>query len=560
MAVYTANPQLIRTINMCAGPFAPSDHDPSEDDREVPDPPSLCSRLPARALFPTRASWDQYSLVSQPVPVKELGGKVRIVSKSDAYRVLISERYREPWLNSLRQFRSVRLPLDSDEERYPIRPLRCTCKKKCPVVVYSADLSAATDLISHDVLRQVAAERKVPWNLVSGGTLNGSPLVRGTLMGIPCSWTALTEIHLRAILDMFHTRLRVLESLYLKGDDLIALWSTCLVQRYESELPIRTGMTLNKQKSFVSPTRGLFCEKAYVLTMIENRAYLVRDSHSVSLRALANSAPDWQPRGFSINPQPAANLAAVPYLLSRRRHIGHKRAAQLCSLVAARLLRKARQRKIEPFLPLQLGGLGLLPSKATYSFSKEIACALTGLHNLVPQCVEYFRSRHLVTMPGDSLEGLVARRMRGPVSKLRPTWDAKSERVEWTEALFSKLTAAYAVYALVEELPSAGARQMRSHLAFCKSTGRHLMKLHPMREPPVVTYSNALALAQVRWYLPADDEDSYPFSDEFDESFSERQAPPADPLTNPPRGETTSTPPSMVDWETSLEWDDSPGM
>jgi hypothetical protein len=390
------------------------------------------------------------------------------------------------------------------------------------VEVFSADLSAATDEIRTQLLRQVSASRNVPYELVSGGTLSGTPIQNGTLMGIPCSWVALSEIHLRAILDMFDGvgMNHLLTTFYIKGDDLIALWAKCRIRRYKLELEARTGMPLNDDKSFVAATRGLFCEKAYELRRVGDEWVLQRDKYSVSLRALASSSLNWSKPGDTLyRTSMPGNLTAVPYLLTRYSAIGHTRAAKLCKLVTYRLRRRAVEQGIEPFLPLELGGLGLIPAKSTYRYKPYLAAALTGMHNLVPECVDFFRSRYRESLPRGSIERVTADRMKPVTLHLVPTWDQEDNMVILTERLLGLLMQSGAAMAVAEGCKPSGFPGLKGSFRFLRNSDRAMRKIHPMREPPVVNWNHAMRLAKVRWHLSYEGLGDFPFREYYPKAF-----------------------------------------
>jgi len=174
-------------------------------------------------------------------------------------------------------------------------------------LLYSADLSAATDYIPHELGRRLGkwlnskvftdSENRSRWDdavelllgphsVVNGqGSFGGifEPAVRraepkfsntldsyrdalessklletsrGLHMGLGPSWVILSLINLAAawIAAPEHRN-----SAAVCGDDLIALWTPEEVQKYESTLTA-LGLVVNRSKSFYGP-RGVFCEQ-----------------------------------------------------------------------------------------------------------------------------------------------------------------------------------------------------------------------------------------------------------------------------------------------------------
>jgi hypothetical protein len=135
-------------------------------------------------------------------------------------------------------------------------------KRKGKLVLFSADLSAATDNLSQWAIRSVCGALKIPYDLVSGGDIDGHPIRRGTLMGIPLSWVVLSLVHAWACAEMGIPE----GSFHLKGDDLVGLWTQEEIDTYSTQLVVMTGMDLNPSKCICDAGFAVFCERMFVRT------------------------------------------------------------------------------------------------------------------------------------------------------------------------------------------------------------------------------------------------------------------------------------------------------
>jgi len=259
----------------CLGP-------PDEEDCEVAIFPGL--GWPWNAINERLGDMGEYlselpfEMESRSVPISEWGYKTRVVSCSDPVRTHQSESYRRQLLKKLQQLPCCRT---SSEEDY--NALRCDNRDEGPYQVFSADLQSATDNLSHHIIRAFSDELEVPFELVTGGTIDNCPINTGTLMGIPCSWPILSLAHAWACWAMGIP----LRSFHLKGDDLIGLWTSEQIQTYQGGIQLLTGMPINLDKSFVAKDRGLFCERSYRL----QNCTLVEAKQNFSVRFMVDSTP-----------------------------------------------------------------------------------------------------------------------------------------------------------------------------------------------------------------------------------------------------------------------------
>jgi len=132
--------------------------------------------------------------------------------------------------------------------------------------IYSADLSAATDYIGHELAqtvgrvlnrrlasdqRECAAVMKILGSHDDEGVLTSS----GIHMGLGPTWVVLSLLNSFAAWNAGARK----ESYAVCGDDLVGLWKPSIKRKYEATLE-RLGLVVNKSKSFYGD-RGVFCER-----------------------------------------------------------------------------------------------------------------------------------------------------------------------------------------------------------------------------------------------------------------------------------------------------------
>jgi len=139
-------------------------------------------------------------------------------------------------------------------------------------VFYSADLTAATEYISHEDARTImnAIAEALGWDegkrdaslVLLGPQLLWEPnkdwtkTKQGVLLGLGISWTILS------ILNAFNADPSDLKDTSFKvcGDDLLAHWDTERINQYQKRSD-NAGLVINKGKSFISQQAGVFCER-----------------------------------------------------------------------------------------------------------------------------------------------------------------------------------------------------------------------------------------------------------------------------------------------------------
>jgi len=281
----------------------------------------------------------------KPVPIAELGWKVRMVSCSDIKLVCLSESFRAIIYNGLYMLG----PCVSNGLNGIFRlKLSSTAAGDSSRQIYSGDLSKATDTLSCDAIRAFCLGAMVPFNLVSGGTINGQKIKRGTLMGIPCSWPTLSWIH-AAIAHKVDSN----DDFMIKGDDLVAYWTFAMVKAYRREVKF-LGFIL--KEDFWGP-KGTFCERP----MCVQDGYLDIDRNgAVPLRFIHGETSMVRRGGYTPRP-PILSVGRTIEKFVADYGMPRQDAYRLQQSLYYRDQRFARSYGIDPFLPVELGGLGFLP-------------------------------------------------------------------------------------------------------------------------------------------------------------------------------------------------------
>ena len=199
----------------------------------------------------------------------ESGGKIRVASLHEAPCVHVSRTVTRRYIKFLEQLRAHRAVLtDSPIKLYPHggKPL-----------LFSADLSAATDWIPHDLAQYFfrgltsiledkesnlmntpllrAAQSLLGPHLIRGGPHDKKETERGIHMGLGHGWIILSLINSFAAWKAGAPR----DSYSVMGDDLIGFWSKKIAMRYVRTLE-RLQLRVNKTKSFLG-RGGVFCER-----------------------------------------------------------------------------------------------------------------------------------------------------------------------------------------------------------------------------------------------------------------------------------------------------------
>jgi hypothetical protein len=203
------------------------------------------------------------------LPIRERAAKVRVASLHSATELTVARRLSQLWIPHLRSRRAIQHALAKGV------PTAYRLKRKPGDLVYSADLSAATDYVPHCVAQFVARELVEVLDMDSAWTeivtnLFGPKFAEATVgdassrrktsggihMGLGPTWTILCILNCFAAEHAGATP----DSYQVCGDDLIASWPQEIIDGYERNL-VRLGLVVNKKKSFRG-RRGVFCEQA----------------------------------------------------------------------------------------------------------------------------------------------------------------------------------------------------------------------------------------------------------------------------------------------------------
>nr|QQD86176.1 RNA-dependent RNA polymerase [Botryosphaeria dothidea narnavirus 2] len=311
---------------------------------------------------------EEYEMESRSVAISEYGYKARVVSCSDPVRIHQSESYRRQLIKLLGQLRPSALPLRQD-----LDVLRLNNSDPC-TFVYSADLTQATDYLDHHVITAFCDALGVPFELVTGGTIDDCAIARGTLMGIPCSWPILSLVHMWACWAMEIPW----RSFLIKGDDLIGLWTMDEIHRYQTGIQLLTGMPPNLDKSFVSKDRGLFCERVFA----RNGSVLNLVTQVIPVRFLVVRTPSEE--GF---PYPLKTRKVLWTLVGRFHYAKLFRMGTHWTGVSPRLSGLS-------YLPVEYGGLECLP----HSFCEAAPTLVARIASAVHDSTAVRKTLHMLRM------------------------------------------------------------------------------------------------------------------------------------------------------------------
>jgi len=194
----------------------------------------------------------------KPLAIAELGGKVRVATIHSAEEVYFSRCVTARWLSQLRKVVTTRDILKGKDIR--LHSVEAG-------EIYSADLTAATDYIPHEVAQHVAAclcdKMQTPRNvrelilktLGPHALPDGTHTTCGIHMGLGPTWVILSILNGFAAWNAGARK----DSHAICGDDLVALWPERIRAKYASTMK-DLGLVLNHSKSFYG-TNGVFCER-----------------------------------------------------------------------------------------------------------------------------------------------------------------------------------------------------------------------------------------------------------------------------------------------------------
>jgi len=299
---------------------------------------------------------------SKVTSVDELGFKARVVTKSHPTLVTTGHELRSVYFPILRRWKATRECLDDAPDI-----IRFVKSRRRKVSVFNADLKKATDGLNHSVVRFFCDAVGIPATLIFDGlTVEGYPLKRGIFMGLPMSWTILSIIHYVVASAVDRSR-----NFRIKGDDLIALWDDEQILLYSS-LIAACGCEVNKTKTFRSYTKGFFCERLYIGRWSGRFLVLVKQE-TATVRAFF---PDRE----------ASSISLSTLVVPQHRYAAFNRTVQI---KFKPLLSLAKSYRLNPYLPVRLGGSGLLRPNPSWQVRSKwdqifIQSAFSGLPLIDP--------------------------------------------------------------------------------------------------------------------------------------------------------------------------------
>jgi hypothetical protein len=379
-----------------------------------------------------------------PVLIKELGFKTRIVTKSPAGNVMLGHIDRDKLFHYVKQIPECYEALN--EGLLPI-PLRVVDDDH---YVYSCDLSRATDTVSHEVLWAMARHLGLS-ELVFKHAYDGKPWKRGCPMGMPASWSILSLTNYWAAIDAAPK-----SSFRIKGDDLIGYWTKRQINTYQANIR-GLGYIVKTSSSYVSLSRGLFCENPYEV----RNGYLVPLEGYFSLKFLSQNLPD------------QINLFA----LADRFHnlvnegVPRKIVSSLQGLFLKKEIQKSWQARIDPYVPRMFGGLGLVPKdpdKYPSTHYQRIA------RRLVSKPFDHRMSLVTSSFPKDSLGRKAGEATAHCVRNLIYGFDSETRAFLCTDRLSAPLLELQTLYHIYRapSLPPTLGRYFRAVCALKKKLGK----------------------------------------------------------------------------------------
>jgi len=221
------------------------------------------------------------SLPMRPVVLPERGMKMRIATMSPAWAVVRGQRINRMLLSLLKTARchSHALLGKAGVPQTIVEGVKRFGGHR-DFVITSADLSAASDFIPHDVAAAVwrgvveglgkrlgDADKVLGYQLLGPMHLEGQPervSNRGILMGLPLTWPVLSLLNeYAASVGMKNPGEPSSKGCFsVCGDDMIAAWTTTKQRTYYENLE-KLGLVLNRYKTYESPTGGVFIEELY---------------------------------------------------------------------------------------------------------------------------------------------------------------------------------------------------------------------------------------------------------------------------------------------------------
>jgi hypothetical protein len=297
--------------------------------------------------------------------VYELGLKTRLVTKQDYLFTASAQRIRRAIFKKyiLKDKHQCLSRVFSDPDMSELTFRRKRGK------IFSGDFSKATDTLLHPFLDAMCACLEIDPRLVHKDMyVNGVRTVVGAFMGLPGSWSLLDLAVFICAVEVDSTF-----SFYIKGDDIIALWSDAMIRKFIRIAREHTGLTVN-DKTVISGEFGTFAEADYQRVGNRKGLAVLRRLPTFSLRVFQEgSLPDfnfWH--GAVQRGVPVKLLVSLTY--------------RCCSV----WLKAASFHRIPLFAPRFLGGLGL-PTDLRRPLGRGSLSIVQIMHNYAPKFLEVDR-------------------------------------------------------------------------------------------------------------------------------------------------------------------------
>jgi len=288
------------------------------------------------------------------VTVAEHGFKIRIVTKSLPEIQFHGHRFRERLWSFMKT--EPTFVLEDPPDDFIVANFG---------LVFSSDLTAATDTLSHEALDIVSEVLEIP-SVVLHKVVDSQPWTRGCPMGSPVSWCVLSIIHFAVAFSVDKHR-----SFRIKGDDLLARWPKEAIRRYRLRM---TELGFVVKPGGVARHSGTFCEKPYHLLGNE----FFQGADYLPLRWVSCGEEAYHHELERMAPALIERTRSVHKYLS----IAPEGSMRLIQRVAFReLLQLAKDYSIDPYVPLRFGGLGLVPPRPKRKPSKVYQYVCGYIHN-----------------------------------------------------------------------------------------------------------------------------------------------------------------------------------
>jgi hypothetical protein len=245
------------------GPDGPREEDLPEFMRDVPRQKPLADAFEDALEY----AQDLSTQTARLTPIVEVNGKIRVITTHSSESVWAARAMTRHIM-----VHTKRLVYSRQMMRDQVVRISNKSQAKEGLIVYSADLSKATDPISISLARHVLADivsvigKPGWWDRAVEATISAMTIECpdkssftnqcGALMGLGPCWSVLTILNAFAA----HRAGAPQGSYQVCGDDLIGLWPKGVCDAYEDVLT-QLGLEANKSKSFRSPTGGVFCER-----------------------------------------------------------------------------------------------------------------------------------------------------------------------------------------------------------------------------------------------------------------------------------------------------------